>query len=401
MTANILVVEDNEDNEDKAKLIVCELLRQGVIEKDIIIATDAVEARRALKQTPNRFKLMLLDLRLPSRTGDIPDSQVGLELLRMILDYEEYCAPDNIVGTTADVDTMAKLEGHFKKYTTQILMITPEDHDWKYSLEKLLSRIERASKQSKQHMIDVCFVTALRKPELQAVLALPIDWLPEQSLGNGILIQEGTARIGDENRTFICAHSTQMGMIAAAFMVRTLLDKFSPKIIIMTGICGGLKGAGLGDIIVAERSWDWQSGKWLEDGDFEAAPDHKEASPELVALARGAEELIENFWKAQESRPSNKPALRVGPMVSGSAVVEDPSKHQLFIKQHRKAIAVDMECYGVYFMSEMSSELKPKTLCIKAVSDLADRNKSDNYQDYCSHISADVAFYVVSRYFSK
>lgn len=396
MSTKVLVVEDSKDKE---VLILRELLRLGIDEKNVTIATDAVEARKALRLQSARFDLMLLDLKLPARKDELPDAKVGLELLRMILDDEEYLSPSNIVGTTADAEAMNQLDGHFRKYTTQILMVTPEDDNWKYSLERLLSRIERSSQQVKQYDVDVCFVTALRKPELQAVLALPINWLPEQSLGNGVLFQEGTVEISGICRKLICAHSSHMGMIAATFMTRALWERFSPRLIIMTGICGGLKDAGLGDVIVAERSWDWQSGKWLENGEFEASPDHKEGNAELVALARGTDSLAEEFWKAQENRPSNKPVVRVGPMVSGSAVVEDPDKHLLFTKQHRKAIAVDMECFGVYFASEMSSELKPKTICIKAVSDLADRNKSDNYQDYCSNISAAVAFDIVQRYF--
>ncbi|WP_405118252.1 hypothetical protein [Pseudomonas leptonychotis] len=397
MNIKVLVVEDSAS---KADIIIRELQKQGVETKFITVAVDAVEARKALKEQAGSFQLMLLDLRLPARSGETPDAKVGLELLRMILEDGEYYAPDNIVGTTADSSAMSQLESHFKQYTTQILMVTPEDNDWKFSLEKLLSRIDRAAQQTRQYVIDACFVTALRKPELQGVLALPISWSPEESLGNGVLFQEGFASIGGVNRRFICAHSTQMGMVAATFMVRALWERFLPKLIIMTGICGGLRDACLGDVIVAERSWDWQSGKWPASGEFEAAPDHKEANAELVALARGTDEVADSFWSTQESRPSQKPIVRVGPMVSGSAVVEDPKKHELFTRQHRKAIAVDMECFGFYFTSEMSSELKPKALCVKAVSDLADRNKSDNYQDYCSHLSAVVAFEVVRKYFA-
>lgn len=397
MGIKVLVVEDCEAKE---RLILSELARLQIHDHEITVAVDAAEARRALKVEAGGFQLMLLDLRLPNRCGDRPDAQVGLELLRMILEDGEYIAPANIVGTTADSETMIQLEGQFKKYTTQILMVTPEVDDWKFSLKGLLERIRRSEQQPKQYIVDVCFVTALRKPELQAVLGLPVEWSPEQSLGNGVLFQEGLVSINGVDKKFICAHSTQMGMVAATFMVRALWERFLPRIVVMTGICGGLKGAELGDVIVAERSWDWQGGKWLSDGAFEAAPDHKEGSAELVALARGAESVAEDYWRRQDIRPGKKPSIRVGPMVSGSAVVEDPEKHELFIKQHRKAVAVDMECFGVYFAAEMSTELKPKTLCIKAVSDLADRNKSDNFQDYCSELSARVAFDTVCRYFS-
>lgn len=391
----------SEDNEYKRELLSAELIKNGVLESDIIIAKNSYETRCALRDNAGNIALLLLDLVLPNREGDVPSANVGLELLRLILEDGEYHPPRNIVGTTADGEARGQHESEFQKLTTQILMVTPELHDWRFSLERLVSRINRSAESPKESLVDVCFITALRQPELAAVLKLPIEWTPEQSLGNGVLIQEGTAEIGGKIRRFICAHSTQMGMIAASFMVMALWQKYYPKLIIMTGICGGVRGVQLGDVIVADRSWDWQSGKWLHDGEFESAPDHKEACPELVALARGSEAMVQQFWKEQAVRPATPPKIKVGPMVSGSAVVEDKSKHEIFIQQHRKAIAVDMECFGVYFAARMSVEPESKVLCIKGVSDLADRNKTDNYQIYCSELSAAVGFEVAKRYFSS
>jgi len=84
-------------------------------------------------------------------------------------------------------------------------------------------------------------------------------------------------------------------------------------------------------------------------------------------------------------------------MVSGSAVVENSELHARFFAQHRKAIAVDMECFGVYFSASMSSNPAPKFICIKSISDLANRDKSDNYQKFCSELSAYVSFKIVER----
>ena len=391
----------SEDNSFKAQLLTDALVEYGVPIADIIIAQNAYETRCALKDNAGLIDLLLLDLVLPNRFGDTPHASVGLELLKLILEDGEYHPPKNIVGTTADYEAREQHEVEFRRFTTQILMVTPELPDWRFSLQKLISRIERSQEQPRESLVDVCFVTALRHPELAAVLQLPISWTPEQSLGNGVLIQEGTAEIDGKLKKFVCAHSTQMGMIAASYMVRVLWEKYFPKLIIMTGICGGVRNVKLGDVIVADRSWDWQGGKWLHTGEFDSAPDHKEGSPELVALARGTEELAQSFWRGKDKRPESPPSVKVGPMLSGSAVVEDPAKHDIFIRQHRKAIAVDMECFGVYFSADMSVDPQSKVLCIKCVSDLADRNKADNFQDYCSELSARVGFEVVRRYFSK
>nr|WP_283950374.1 hypothetical protein [Pseudomonas piscis] len=317
----------------------------------------------------------------------------------MIVVDGEYVSPDTIVGTTADSEVLIEYENRFRDNLTQILFVAPDVSQWKASLRSLILRIKSSQDAPRDHKVDVCFVTALRKPELAAVLKLPIVWGAEQSLGNGVLIQEGTSEINGKVRTFICAHSNQMGMVAASFMMRVIWERYFPKLVFMTGICGGLKDSALGDVIIAERSWDWQSGKVLHDGSFESAPDQKEGNPELVALARGMEASAVEFWTSQESRPSKKPVLHVGPMVSGSSVVEDVALHDRFFSQHRKAIGVDMECYGLYFTTQMSVMPASQALCIKCVSDLADRAKSDNYQEYCSQLSANIAFGIVNRFF--
>lgn len=388
----------SEDSPQKVALLKSELIRSGVLDQNIFVAENAVETRAKLRD--QSFHILLLDLALPNRADDTPSAEVGLEILRLILDDHEYACPDAIIGTTADHEILDRYEDAFSRLTTQILLVSPENTDWRYSLQKNIERISYNQTKSRQHEIDVCFITALRQPELSAILSLPISWKPETSLGNGVLIQEGSAEINGKLLSFVCAHSNQMGLVAATFMTHVLWEKYNPKVIIMTGICGGIGKAELGDVVIAERSWDWQSGKWLNDGTFESSPDQKEATPELVALARGMANEATDFWKNSEKRPPNKPTIHVAPMVSGSAVVENTDLHDRFFSQHRKAIAVDMECYGVYFASHMSGAPHSKYICIKSVSDLANREKSDNYQEHCSQISAHIAYKIVERLFA-
>jgi nucleoside phosphorylase/CheY-like chemotaxis protein len=384
-----------EDNPQKAQKIKLELISQGVSENNITISSSGVATRTLLRS--ESFSLLLLDLALPNREQDNPSPEVGLEILRLIVDDQEYPSPIAILGTTADQESLEKYHDQFLELITQILFITPTDNEWKVSIRNTIGRLMQAENTAKPHVIDVCYITALREPELAAILKLPIAWGDELSMGNGILVQEGYATVNGKKLSFICAHSPHMGLVAASFMTRALWERYRPKVIMMTGICGGLGNAQLGDVVVAERSWDWQSGKWLHDGSFSSSPDQKEATPELIALARGTLGDAENFWRNSEIRPANKPKLHIAPMVSGSAVVEDPELHARFFSQHRKAIAVDMECYGVYFSASMSGSPAPKFICIKSVSDLANRDKSDNFQEFCSELSASISFKIIER----
>jgi len=200
----------------------------------------------------------------------------------------------------------------------------------------------------------------------------------------------------------VAAHAKSMGMVAACHLTKTVIETFRPKTLVMTGFCGGLPGeVELGDVIIAERSWDWQSGKWTDAG-FEQAPDQKEASGELVALAKSLETEAVEFMRsvAQHRNPGRKPRFRDGPMLTGSAVVTDEELHAMFAKQHRKAIAVDMECYGVYYSAYYAEEPKPMFLCIKTVADLSGGAKGKEFQQYGSALSARIALKTLLNHFA-
>lgn len=388
-----------DDDPQKVQLIIVQLRKLGVPDEDIYVATCAVEARKALNS--RRFRLLLLDLNIPVRNDSISaaSAEVGAELLREIVEDLAYPSPENIIGITADPASMLEYEDLFRKLTSQILLVAPGESDWKYSLEVMFGRIKSSGHLA--HDVDICFLSALRAPEQSEILRMDFQWTPEESLGNGILFRRGRINIDGKERRIISAHCPQMGMVTAATAARILIEQFKPRLLFMNGICGGVGDKPrLGDLVVAEKSWDWQSGKWLDTGEFEIAPDSKEASSELTSLALGLDEqLVPLYLKFAGNKPEIVPKTLLGPMVSGSAVVADASLHKRFISQHRKSTAVDMECYGLYLAVHMSTDIRPKVLCIKAVADLADRAKADHVQEYCSYISAQALLMVAERYF--
>ncbi len=86
-------------------------------------------------------------------------------------------------------------------------------------------------------------------------------------------------------------------------------------------------------------------------------------------------------------------------MVTGSAVVASKDIQEVFKGQHRKMAGIDMECYGMYYAASNHAGAPVRALCIKAVSDLADRAKDDDHQQYCSYISAVAMLEVVRLHF--
>ena len=57
-----------------------------------------------------------------------------------------------------------------------------------------------------------------------------------------------------------------------------------------------------------------------------------------------------------------------------------------------------MEGYGVFYAAHNTARPRPKyVVLIKSVSDYADPDKSDNYQDYCMHTSAMLAKHLIEE----
>ena len=129
--------------------------------------------------------------------------------------------------------------------------------------------------------------------------------------------------------------------------------------------------------------------------------DPRDGAADLVAYARtvgDAVALMHDRFSGYE-KPLNAPKLVAGPMVTGSSVVASKDIQNVFKGQHRKMAGIDMECYGMYYAASNHAGAPVRTLCIKAVSDLADRAKSDDHQQYCSFISAAAMLEVVRLHF--
>lgn len=391
-----------DDDDQKLRLVRDELCAGGVRSEDVVSAAHAAEARKLLES--QTFDLMLIDVLLPSRGGAKPEGSTSVELLKQIFDDGTSYAPRYVVGMTASTDALKSHEDEFRQMTLLVIHVSPEIAEWREFLRNLIRFITRGIESQETFDYDICVLDALRYPELEAVQKTwPLSLSSEELLNRSVLIQTGTLQLNGAGRRIVCAHPSQMGPVAATQAAEAILREFKPRVLLMTGICGGISGdVRIGDVVVAEKSWDWQAGKWTHEGTLLSAPDHKEASAELVAMARTAETSLPAIYQEfSGNRPSHQPKLIVGPMVTGSSVVASTDIQNVFRDQHRKMVAVDMECYGLYYAAAISSSRQTKVLCIKAISDLADRAKSDDLQPYCSYVSARLGLEVVQRYFAS
>lgn len=390
----ILLVEDNQA---KLKTVLTGLFDvNGVSEDCIDKARDLQEAKVRLKN--EHYDLMILDISIPltSDLDPIPDG--GLLLLEEILARDIYHRPREVIGLTAFHDIKSSSDTKFNDELWTVLHYTLVNNDWLQQIQRKIKHIienKRSTDEPHVHTADICILTALYKPELTAVLNIPWNWQSLAIATDPTEYYSGSFKGKDRNFTVIAACSSRMGMPAASVLAMKMITTFKPKYLVMTGITAGVPGkVELGDIIAADPSWDYGSGKLTagKNGQaFEAAPHQLGLDTllrgKLQRFSRDAQQLnsIRLGWPVS---PPPLLTLHVGPLASGASVLEDPEITESIQGQHRKLLGVEMEAYGVFAAANDAPYPQPSAFVLKSVCDFANAEKNDGHQDYASYTSA-------------
>ena len=185
---------------------------------------------------------------------------------------------------------------------------------------------------SKAYETDLCIVTALAAPEMRAVERI-WSWEAAEPVDDVTFIRKGQFEAKGKTYSVAAAFAPRMGMVASALMSAKLISHLKPRFLVMAGICAGVSGkSDLGDIIVADPNWDWQSGKRVRDkknSSFSIAP-HQLPAPGIVRSRAdqlaGNKEVWREVLDKYDGKKSGKPPQMIpGPMASGSAVLADGS----------------------------------------------------------------------------
>jgi nucleoside phosphorylase len=392
--SKVLVVEDR--SEKVAKIL--EVLESSGLaaRNDIDVAQSGFDARRFLRST--RYELMILDVVLPNRPEDAPKQDGGIELLRELMTREHLLRPRYVLGLTAYPEAFQTAAGEFAANTWAIVQYTDNDDSWHDPIRQLARHIrqtvEQSDSQAPQYTSDLCVVTAL-DIELRALRAVPWPWSALRVAGDATDFVEAIVPVSGIARRarVIAACAPRMGMVSAAVLAANMIRTFTPRIVAMVGICAGMREeVSLGDVVVADPSWDYQSGKY-NGTSFEAAPNQlplNSAVRRRVKAAATEETLIGIRSKWQGSPPPTTIRLHAGPFASGSSVLANKERLAALKLQHRKLVAIDMEAYGIYSAAADAPTPTPHALVIKGVSDFGDEEKTDSVRDYAAYVSAAV-----------
>lgn len=245
----VLVVEDEDE---KAQAIKAEIVAYFGAEADFDHCGTFSDATRKILE--RRYDLIVLDLMLPRRRGDVP-TDVSDEMIEHLQASEPNCKT-TVVAISRFEDVIAGHRGNFAK--AGIFLIRYEDAEqWKSCLQICMQRV------SFKTIYDFVILCAL-EIERSAFEAVhhPHFELGELSTQHGLDVREVT--IGDLRG--ICVLQPRMGLVDASIVATRALDAFNPKVVCMAGICGGFaKEAKLGALLVTDVTWEHQAGKWRGD----------------------------------------------------------------------------------------------------------------------------------------
>lgn len=258
---------------------------------------------------------------------------------------------------------------------------------------------------TRKYNYDLCIITALQS-EMEKIHQLPWNWGAYLPIDDTSFYRTGHFKTGKRDYTVATAVAPRMGMVSSALLTAKLLTNLTPRFVVMPGICAGIPGkAKLGDILLADPSWDWQSGKRVNDSGnpaFAVSP-HQLPVAEHIRSRGQLLKVDKSLWREVKDgyggrAPDHELSLVIGPVASGSAVLADEEVVDEIKKQERNLIGVEMEIYGVYSACANSGFPKPTTFAMKSVCDFANADKNDDYQDYAAYTSAQAVRIFLEKY---
>lgn len=213
---------------------------------------------------------------------------------------------------------------------------------------------------------------------------------------------------GQRNVRIVTLRQLEKGLTTAAITATKAMCIWKPSVVVMTGICAGVRGAvNLGDLIVATQCFEHSSGQ-LKDGELIPLQNRVAIQPWLLDFLVSLTDSSEMLQRIQADYSEPLPDkfttnIHYGSMACGPQVVKDSAYIQQLRGREYSLVGLDMESYGVALAASMCSSHSHTIvpLIVKGVCDFADSNKTDLWHDYSAYASASFVLAVLEEIFSR
>jgi nucleoside phosphorylase/CheY-like chemotaxis protein len=400
----ILIVDDETRRYGR---FISALEKIGVTRNEVELVPSATDARNKMEH--QQYDLLILDILLSQWPDSDPDVQHSLNLLVDLQEGDEYHKPDRILGITADPSISSDSAEQFANWTWSVLHYSETDDEWvtkAMNCARYILELNRQSSQARpEYDLDLAIVCALEKPELEQILKLPWNWSSPRPLDDLTFVQDGSFVVEGKTIRVAAAFAPRMGMVSTALLSANVISLLRPRLIAMCGICAGVRNkVGMGDVLLADPAWDFQSGKRVRDQEnfqFSIAPHQLPAPPIIrrhLEQIRSDSTAMAQICVGFDGDAPRIPKIHLGPVASGSAVLADGKVIEEIKSQHRELIGVEMEIYGLYAAAQSASRPQPLAFALKSVCDFADPDKDNGVQRFAAYTSAQVLRLLMERF---
>lgn len=379
----ILILEDDNTKRDSVVALIVEVDP----EITVVPVNNFCHYLRAITQ--ETYDLIIVDLVILAFSDEVEPRDMTERIIEVTRDYDCLNFRTPVIALTGYDD---KAEENFKDLNSKdIAVVTFDEHgeQWKESVrEKVKSCIPPIH-------YEFVIICALSK-EADGFFNAGYMVGAIKPFGN---LSCREIRIGANLGVIVTA--PRMGLVSSAIAGTQAIELFKPKLICMSGICGGIEGeANIYDVVIPESCHQHDAGKWTKNGfepEIYGVPLDHSLRLKIEALISRKEfrDLISNNVilrgnEFPEGTNSLKFDIFLAPGSSGSAVVADEEKVDLIAGQKRKLSAFEMESFAVYEAARISA-IKPLYFSAKAVVDNG-IIKSDDFHRVACILSAKVVY---------
>lgn len=180
----------------------------------------------------------------------------------------------------------------------------------------------------------------------------------------GTVYETGRFAADDAEWTVVLVE-TGSGNNIAAIETSRALDTFRPSVAMFLGVAGGVKDVEIGDVVVAENVYGYESSKVTET--FQSRIKSFCCGYPLVQRARAVRRS--DAWHRRIGSGA-QPVAYVGPIASGEQVIagRNTQTHALIEAHCGDTLAVEMEGWGFMFGAHTNGDVP--AIVIRGISDL-------------------------------
>lgn len=194
--------------------------------------------------------------------------------------------------------------------------------------------------------------------------------------------------LGKHHTYTIVVREPGMKNIDMALATEKAIQAFKPQIVLLIGIAGGVKDVRIGDVLIAQKAYGYESGKEDADG-YKSRPAVESFSAELLARAQALSRVDD--WKKRTTDGAPAAKVFLGPIAAGDKVVAgtDNPTFQRLKNHYNDTLGLEMEAIG--FATAAQAHRDVHSLVIRGISDLcAEKAETDklNWQTIAAERAA-------------